>query len=131
MRTIFLMLSIFLILSFLSSLFGEKVPGQKDNPAIAKIRLCDSASAFHDNFLNTYLEKGIVKNHKRSATKNAYNFYVDIKKWDNEMLASQEVLGIVGYCKSATSDGVGEVYIYNHENENILAKVVNGNFVFN
>ena len=128
MRPIFLILSIFLIISFLSSLFGEKVPGQKENPGVAKIRLCDSATFFHDNFLSKYLESGILKSHKKSSVNNTYNFYVDVEKWDNEMLASQEVLGIIGYCRSATKDGIGEVYIYDHENENILAKVVDGNY---
>ena len=131
MRPMFLILSIFLILSFLSSLFGEKVAGQKENPAVAKIRLCDTATFFHDNFLIKYLEKGILKSHNPSSDKNTYNFYVDVNKWDNEMLASQEVLGIIGYCRSATKDGVGEVYIYNYENDNILAKVVDGNFTHN
>ena len=127
MRSVIVIISLFLILSFTSSIVGYKIPGITENPSLGKIKLCKAASGMHSNFIDKYVTAGIILSHKK-ASEGQYTFFVDKKKWNNELFESQEVVAIGGWCKVANKNGRGEVYIYDNKNKEVIGSVVDGNY---
>tara|TARA_B100001057_G_scaffold154926_1_gene155106 strand:+ start:339 stop:668 length:330 start_codon:yes stop_codon:yes gene_type:complete len=106
---------------------GYRIPGITENPSLGKIKLCKAASGMHSNFIDKYVTAGIILSHKK-ASEGQYTFFVDKKKWNNELFESQEVVAIGGWCKVANKNGRGEVYIYDNKNKEVIGSVVDGNY---
>ena len=75
MRSIIVIISLFLILSFTSSIVGYRIPGITENPSLGKIKLCKAASGMHSNFIDKYVTAGIILSHKK-LSEQQYTFYV-------------------------------------------------------
>ena len=119
MRSIIVLISLFLIFSFTSSIVGYRIPG--------KIKLCKAASGMHSNFIDKYVTAGIILSHKKQSEQQ-YTFYVNKEKWNNELFESQEVVAIGGWCRVANKNGRGEVYIYDNKSKDVIGTVIDGNY---
>ncbi len=127
MRSIIVIISLFLILSFTSSIIGYRIPGITENPSLGKIKLCKAASGMHSNFIDKYVTAGIILSHKKLAEQE-YTFYVDKAKWNSELFESQEVIAIGGWCKVADKNGRGKVFIFDNKDKEVIGKVIDGNY---
>lgn len=127
MRTLIVILSLMLIMSFLSSIVGYKIPGITENPSLGKIKLCKAATGMHSNFIQKYVNSGIVIKHNKSD-EGEYTFIVNKKEWDKELAESQEVAAIGGWCMVASKYGIGKVFIYDDKTNKLIGKVVDGNY---
>ena len=127
MRTIIVMITLMLIFSFTSSIVGYRIPGITENPSLGKIKLCKAASGIHSNFIEKYVNSGIIIQHNKSSELE-YHFYVNKQKWDDELFESQEVAAIGGWCKVANKNGRGTVSIFDNSTGEIVGRVIDGNY---
>ena len=127
MRSLIVVITLMLIMSFISSIVGHRIPGIIENPSLGKIKLCKAASGMHANFIQKYVNSGIIIKHQISGD-GEYTFIVNKEKWDIELHESQEVAAIAGWCKVSTKNGKGKVFIYEDKDNRLIGTVVDGNY---
>ena len=127
MRSLIIIIGLFLFFNIVSTIFSDKIPGITDNPSLGKIKLCDVASGMHANFIDKYVNDGIITSH-RKVSEQKYLIKVNKDKWTKELQESQEVAAIGGWCKVASKGGIGQVEIFDSETNNLLGTVINGNY---
>tara|TARA_Y100000590_G_scaffold348397_1_gene399388 strand:+ start:1112 stop:1504 length:393 start_codon:yes stop_codon:yes gene_type:complete len=127
MRSLIIIIVLFLFFNVVSTIFSDKIPGITDNPSLGKIKLCDVASGMHKNFIDKYVNDGIIVGHSK-VSEQKYRIIVNKEKWSKELQESQEVAAIGGWCKVASKGGIGQVEIFDSDNNNLIGTVINGNY---
>ena len=103
------------------------VPGQEDQPSLAKASLCDVASNIHTAYIDAAREYGLVQE-AGVNTDGLYVIVVDEAMWAAEPIESQEVLAIAGWCQVTTPERIGIASVVGAMSRNELASVVEGEF---
>ena len=126
MRWIYLILGVLVLLSVLGRLF-HYVPGQEENPSLAKASLCASAAHMHKALIGRSKETGMVieSGVDESGT---YVFTVDDALWAKEAVTTKELLAIAGWCQVAGEHGRAVALVIGNRGKDDLASVVDGEF---
>ncbi len=126
MRWVYLILAVVLVLSLFGRLF-HYVPGQEDNPSLAKAALCGAAQSMHKALIKRSTEVGMVVE-SGIGDSGTYVFTVNDALWAKEPVTSKELLAIAGWCRVAGEDGRATALVIGNNAKNDLASVVEGEF---
>ena len=127
-RWMLVLLAFMGIMSIISRQF-HYVPGQEDNPALAKAALCGVANDVHAAMIRRSIEAGLVTTAEtRPPPDRVYVLNVDEALWAEEPIESKELLAIAGWCQVAGEDGHAVASVLGSDSRNELATVVDGEF---
>jgi hypothetical protein len=126
MRWVLIIMSALLVLSIFSRL-DHYVPGQEDNPALAKAALCGVAEPTHTAVIDHAIGSGLIVSATRPSDR-VYVLTVENDLWQEQEVSAQEVLAIAGWCRVAGGDGRAVASVIGIKGKNELAHVVDGEF---
>ena len=126
MRWVYLILGVLVLLSILGRLF-HYVPGQEDNPSLAKAALCGAAASMHKALIGKSKELGVVLESGIDES-GTYVFTVDEAMWTKEPVTAKELIAIAGWCQVAGEHGRAVALVISNRGKNDLASVVDGEF---
>lgn len=112
---------------WLSGALHRYVPGQEDNPALAKASLCGVASSMHLGIIDAARETGLIRENGINED-GIYVFTVDEALWAEQPIESKELLAIAGWCQVTTKDGKGIAVVVGARDSEEFAEVVDGVF---
>lgn len=126
MRWAFIILGVMILVSVVGRLH-HYVPGQEENPALAKAAMCGVAESIHEAMIERVRETGlVVKSGARDAS--TYSFEVNEAMWQSEPIESKELIAIAGWCQVAGDDGRAVAVVIGNTGKNELASVIEGEF---
>jgi hypothetical protein len=126
MRWVLVLLTVMLGLSIVSSIYNY-IPGQEDNPSLAKARLCTGAKNTFQILIKDQGEAGLVT-HTEVSSKRIYTMNVDETLWAEEPIELKEGLAIAAWCQVAGDDGRAVAKIIGEQTRKELASVIEGEF---
>jgi hypothetical protein len=117
----------FVVILAVASNLHQRIPGQENNPALAKASLCEVAKSVHTAFIDAAQETGLIRT-SGNESERVFAMEVDAAQWNELPIESKELLAIAGWCRVAGEDGRGVSLIIDADSRNELAAVAEGEF---